>query len=368
VTNLMKLTRLDRLALLAAVTLVACAAPSKDALAPGFPVSGAETVAPTVFPVQAPTAAVTPTPTLKRLTEPGCCTQPIWSADSTQVRFIDRPASSQQVGLYAVSLDGGPPTLVSERLGELSPDDRYLAYPEEGETYVEVLSTGQRWAIDNEGHRVIFSPGSTRLAWERTLSSGGGYDEHVGEIYVTSPNGTVKMGPFTLYGGGGFSGWLDDEHLLVVGKLEPEGERALYNLSLMDGATVELARGERVRSGIPAPGGAWVAYIVLLDQEEPANNGIWIVSADGQHRFKLDLFGAFQWRDADRLLVVPQDVGAPSHRLVEIDASTGQTIPLTDPLVTPFVIEGGDWRVSPDGRHVVFVSAADRAIWLLTLP
>jgi len=355
-------------ALLAVAVLAACSTTADEPLAPPPVVPVETTQIPPASPPQTPTVTLTPTPALTRLTEPGCCTLPTWSADSTQVRFIDRPASTQQVGLYAVGLDGGPPTLVSERLGKYSPDQRFMAYPEDDETYVEDVTTGQRWLIDNGGRQVFFSPSGNRLAWSKSLS-GGGYDVRPEEINVTALSGTVPVESFTVFGGG-YSGWLDDDHLLVAGKLDPESERVLFSLSLQDGTLVELARGERVRSGIAAPGGEWVAYIVLLDQEQPENNGIWIVSADGQQRFQLDLFGAFQWRDANHLLLVPQETtaGPPSHRLVEIDATTGQSRPLTDPLVTPFVIEGGDWQVSPDGRHVVFVSATDRAIWLLALP
>jgi Tol biopolymer transport system component len=36
--------------------------------------------------------------------------------------------------------------------------------------------------------------------------------------------------------------------------------------------------------------------------------------------------------------------------------------------MTPLNILNGDWRVSPDGRYVVFVNSADRNLWLLELP
>ena len=36
--------------------------------------------------------------------------------------------------------------------------------------------------------------------------------------------------------------------------------------------------------------------------------------------------------------------------------------------LTPLNILNGDWRVSPDGKYIVFVNSADRNLWLLELP
>lgn len=360
--------------ILTLTALAGCAGASDSVSSPVVAAPGeandAPPTAPVVAaPVQTPTQAPTtvPTPTLTRLTEPGCCTQPLWSADSTQVRFVDKPSSTSVVGYYAVGLEGGPPVLVSGRLGEFSPDGRYLAYPEAGETYIQDTGTGQSWLIDNGGRGVDFSPDSTRLVWTRTASSSGGFDVRPVEFNIAALDGTPIGEPLTL-SGGRFSGWLDDDHLLVLGTVEPDGERGLYSLALEDSALVELARGERLRSAIASPGGGWVVYLVLFDEEEPANNGFWMVSTDGQTRYQIDPFGAIQWRDADHLLVVPQEKEADSHLLLEIDAPTGEVTRLTEPAATPFVIAGGDWQVSPDGNHVVFVSSTDKAIWLLSLP
>src|SRR5512134_1787334 len=73
-----------------------------------------------------PPVATTPAPDvlspLVRLTEPGCCVQPGWSADGQQVVFIDKPDPGQPTGIYGVSINGGPPQLITERIGLPSPD------------------------------------------------------------------------------------------------------------------------------------------------------------------------------------------------------------------------------------------------------
>jgi len=80
------------------------------------------------------------------------------------------------------------------------------------------------------------------------------------------------------------------------------------------------------------------------------------------------MFGAFQWRDGHRLLIIPFRPDATSHEFMEFDANTQTARRLTDPAVTPFKIANGDWVVSPDGRQVVFVASQDHNLWLLTLP
>jgi hypothetical protein len=57
--------------------------------------------------------------------------------------------------------------------------------------------------------------------------------------------------------------------------------------------------------------------------------------------------------------------GAASNEVWQVDAGSGIALRLTEPAFAPFKIAGGDWRVSPDGESFVFVSAADKALWLL---
>jgi Tol biopolymer transport system component len=130
-----------------------------------------------------------------------------------------------------------------------------------------------------------------------------------------------------------------------------------------------LVRSERLRGGLLSPDGAWLAYFIALDKD-PAQNGLWLARTDGSAWRKLDrdLFGAYRWRDAHRLLIIPFRPEAVSHQFWELDVNTGVTRRLTDPAVTPFKIANGDWAVSPDGQYVVFVESRDYNLWLLTLP
>jgi Tol biopolymer transport system component len=157
--------------------------------------------------------------------------------------------------------------------------------------------------------------------------------------------------------------------LLLNGRDSLESrEQVLYTFSLTDGGRTELVRAERLRGGLLSPDRAWLVYFIALDKD-PAQNGLWLVRTDGTGRRRLDpdLFGAYQWRDSHRLLIIPFRPEAVFHEFWELDVETGETHRLTNPEVTPFKIANGDWTVSPDGRYVAFEESRDHNLWLLTL-
>lgn len=329
------------------------------------------TSAPTLTPVLATaTATAAPLPVLTRVTEPGCCMQPMWSPDGQTVLFIDRPDATTPVGIYGVSAEGGPVELVTERVAKTSPDGRYIVYLDEAaQVTVEDVQTGEAWLIPSDRHEPHFSPGSVRLAW--TAESGSGaFSERPSTISVSDVSGQNAREVITVYGGG-FVGWLDDDRMLVQGRIEEGGalaEEALYSLDLASGEMDLLAESDRLRSVQPAPGGEWVFYAIAFDTVDPARNGMWVVRADGAERHELEVVGAAQWQDGSHLLIIPMEPGAPSHRLLRFDAEAGEIAELTDPAETPFRMLSGDWQVSPTGEHLVFVSAEDRALWVMRLP
>jgi Tol biopolymer transport system component len=168
---------------------------------------------------------------------------------------------------------------------------------------------------------------------------------------------------------GGFGGWISDDAIVISGRDSLRSrEDVLTAVSLATGAKTELARVERLRGAALSPGGTWVAYYVAFNDNKTLN-GLWVVKTDGTARRQLsrDLFGSYRWRDDGRLLIVPFRPGAESHQIVEFDAATGETRPLTDPSALKFKITNNDWTVSPDGRKVAFVNNDDYNIWLLTL-
>ena len=285
--------------------------------------------------------------------------------------FIDRPSPDAPAGLWSVDLQGNPAQFASDRLGIYSSDMQLRAFPEAGQTVVERLSDGQRWIIPSGGRAISFSADGQQLAWT-VGQSGAPSNNAERQIWVSQADGSLARQVYSAPGAG-VSGWLPDGRLLVSQRLPtPETGQALLALIIpADGASqpmiTELARGERLRGTSISPDGRWLAYLVTLSAD-PEQNGIWLVNTQTAEKRRLGLFGAYRWRDGNRLLVVPLDLGQTTHRLWQVEADSDEAIALTDPALTPFKIANGDWSVSPDGRKVAFVSAADYNIWLLSLP
>ena len=316
-------------------------------------------------PLPLPSATAAPVPVLHQLTHGGCCVDPFWSPDGSQVLYLDQPDPGSPAGFWGVALEGGEPQLYTDRLGVYSPDMQLLAYPQAGATIVERLSEGQRWEIPNGGRAISFSPDGLRVAWTQG-QSGPPFDTARREVWISQVDGSQARPLVDLYGGG-FSGWFPDGRLLISGRLEPQNEqRGVWVIAPEDGDLRQIAAGDRLRGFSISPGGTWLAYQETFSAD-PARNGLWLVYVDSGESRRLELFGAYQWRDDDHLLVIPLELDVSSHTLWQVEAATGTAQALTGP-TTPFKIATGDWAVSPDGNHIAFVSAHDHNLWLITLP
>lgn len=320
-----------------------------------------------VKPTNTPTQTPTPSPTLKQLTTGQCCTQPFWSPDSQQVLFIDKPDASAPTGIYAVDISAPTmPSLWSERVAFYTSDLKYAITPEGAFTLIEQLSDGQRWRIRTGGRSVLISPDRTRVVWNETPQTNP-FENRVTTVMGANINGSDAR-PITTLLRGSVTAWLDNQRLLMTARLNRSSQEvSLFVYSLADGSRTELVKSERLRAVLPSPHGQWLAYSIVFDKT-PEQNGIWLIRTEGGPAKKLDVFGAFQWRDGHRLIYVPLETGKPSHAFYEYDANTGAARRLTDPNSSPFKIANGDWVVSPDGQKLVFLTAKDLNLWLWTFP
>ncbi|MBE2233484.1 MAG: hypothetical protein IAE85_08325 [Anaerolinea sp.] len=334
---------------------------------------------PTATPAATTTPTATPEPPLQviRLTDGGCCTQPFWSPDSQEVRFIDRPAQDQPVGIWGAPIDAplAAPQFVTDRLEESTASPRYLIETGGDVTVIERRGDGERWTVPAGGRNVLISPDETLIVWTSTNSDAPSSDQ-VATLWLANLDGSDAQQLATLPRGG-LSGWIDDTTLLISGRDSQEArEQVLSAYSLADGSRVELARAERLRGQALSPSGRWLVYTITFDADR-ARNGLWVVRTDGGQSTHLgdNLFGSYQWRpcaarcapEDDRLVIVPMEIDAPLHWLVELNPASGQVRQLTDPAVTPFKIANGDWRISPDGSQMAFVESSDHNIWVMAL-
>jgi len=352
--------------ILLAWLLAACAQVDPVPIATATPTQ-MPTATATLKPSPTPPPTSTPPPELRQLTGGGCCVQPSWSPDSRQVLFIDKPSESAPAGIYAVDVITGAIELPqwSGRVGVYSRDRSLIAYPENSTTVVERLSTGDKWTLSNVG-QVVFSPDSQRLAWTDEPDNTSPYDQRRSDVYVANVNGTDAARIARVYGGG-LVGWLPGGKIVLSGRPSLDvRERTLTVLDLTTRASVSLVTAERISGVSASKDGTWIAYYITFDQ---SRSGIWMQRANGSPARKIEMWGAYQWRDDARLLVIPmRPPGDAAFEVWEIDAASGASRKLTDAATTPLRILNGDWRVSPDGRYIVYVSSVDRNLWRLTLP
>jgi len=351
------------------LTLVACAQEE-----PAPPATTAPTQSPTATasprPTLTPTPTPTPTPELRPLTTGGCCVQPGWSLDSRQVLFIDKPSAGDPAGIYAVDIITGaikPPRMIG-RIGTYSADRSLVAYPDNSGTIVERPATGDQWTLGNVG-QVAFAPDNLRLAWTNDPDTTSPFDQRRSDIYVANLDGTEANRIARVYGGG-FAGWLPGgSRIMYQGRPSLDvRERTLTVVNLATGAATNLVTAERISGVSASKDGTWVAYYITFDADK-SRSGIWVQRTDGSGARRIELWGAYQWRDDSHLLVIPmRKPGEAAFEVWEVDAASGATRKLTDAATTPLLILNGDWRVSPDGRTVVYVNRADRNLWLVSLP
>ncbi len=332
--------------------------------------------APSAAPVatQTPDVSSTPAgPVSVQLTKGGCCVQPFFSPDGSQVLFLDRPGPTAQVGIYGVRVDQplSQPTLVTERLGPFSRDLSHNALLLNGQTFVE-RKNGDAWRIDNGGRAVSFSPDAKRVLWS-VSSESGGFDRRRTDIWLANIDGANARLIATRYGGGALA-WFDDSRRLLIGGRPAVGDEAptLSVLDLQSGAIRDLVRIERLRGALLAPGGERLLFFVAQARTAGIGGAYMLNLNEADPRpFKLDFFGAYRWRDATRLLYIPltADNKNVNNELWQFDVTTMTSTRLIGSDATvPLKIGNGDWDISPDGANMVWLNARDRNIWITRLP
>jgi hypothetical protein len=340
--------------------------------ATSVPPTATETAVPSATPTATPSP--TPTPALRQLTTGECCVTPFWRADGQAVRFLDRPTADLPAGYYEVSLSVTEPALigdlVTETLGYWTLNDRFYLIPAaDGYTIVDNES-GATYRTEGIGNnRPNLSPDGTRLGYQISDQNQDiPFNERFASLYTADLGGANPQ--LVLEGKGtSFSGWLsNDMWLLSVINPENPEERILSRYRLSDGATMELARGTRIQGTSASPDGQYIAYYVTLDRQHPERNGYWLTNTETGATRALPFVGAYRWRDADSIVVIPFEPEATSFRLQVYEVATDTLRDLTDPATVPFLIHNNDWALSPDGNRIVFVNAADRNLWLLEVP
>ncbi len=108
------------------------------------------------------------TPTLTRLTDDGCCRNPVWHPDGMRVLYTDAIPGQQLAGTYAVPADGsGAPSMFWPSAATLSPDGARVAFPDFAAKVTRVQEIGKSSiaTLANNTAYVWFSADGRQLAW-----------------------------------------------------------------------------------------------------------------------------------------------------------------------------------------------------------
>lgn len=291
-----------------------------------------------------------------------CCPGAVWAPDSRALLFLDGPPARGSTGIYQVPAGGGPVTRRFSSVAFFSPSLRWAVRPGPGrDTVLERLADGKRFVLPTRGADVAWSPTEARVAYTVSDTSGN-YDRRVSRVYVANIFGSPRQ--VTTLSGAGIGGWTDDTTLLLSGKVAAGNrDRALLTLNVATGQRRVLRSALGFRAVALSPDGKQVAYTVAFDQA--ARNGLWLQGTAGGAPRRLDTFGAYRWRDASRLLLIPLGQAGAAHVLRQYDVRTGQWTTLGD---LGDQVRQSDWAVSPDGRQLSYLSAKDGNVRVLTLP
>lgn len=351
-----------------AVTFVAPQSTPTTALSNTAPIAARSTTTPDA------SAKPSASPQFLQLTTGGCCVQPFFAPDGSQVLYLDKPTQEAEVGIYGVPIAQplAAPTLFSPQLGPFSRDMSLSVDLINKQTTITKRADNSRWVIDNGGRSVSISPDNSKVAWNVSQDSGN-FDVRRSEVWIANIDGSDAKRVLTRYGGG-MQGWLSDsQHILLGGKANRNDAKSTLSIyDLRDGSSRDLYSTDRMRGQSLSPDDRWMAFFVAQSRE-PSNNGMFLMQIDSSATVtqpqRLDWFGTYRWRDAHHLVYVPLKLGQPSHELWQLDVDSGQSTQLIAASAdSPFKIGNGDWDISDDGAHLLFVSAKDRNIWLFNLP
>jgi Tol biopolymer transport system component len=291
-----------------------------------------------------------------------CCPGTVWTPDSRALLFLDGPPARASTGFYEVAATGGTVTRRFSSVAYFSPRLRWAVRPGTGEsTVLERLADGKRFTLPTYGADVTWNDGETRLAYTRSDTSGN-YDRRATRVFVADAFGSPRA-VATLYGGG-VSGWVDDETLLLSGKSAPGNrDRDLFTLNLRSGARKTLRTALGFRGISLSPDGKRVLYTISFDSA--ARNGLWLQGTAGGSPTEINDYGAYRWRDADRFVLIPLKSNGGAHVLRQFSVRLNGWNTLGD---LGDQVRQGDWNISPDGRLLNFLSARDGNVRVLTLP
>jgi Tol biopolymer transport system component len=245
-----------------------------------------------------------------------------------------------------------------------------VAYPDrdKGLVVVERLADGQKWEIDTQEHSLSFTPDSQGILWIASDDDAPS-DSRVETLWLAEIDGSNAR---AIIGERRTSTltWLPGDRLLMTRRFGGTADEQLFTLSLKDGSKTTLIDVPRMRGLALSRDRRYLVYYATFEMEAE-KNGTWLIDLEKPEKGlqKLPFFGAYRWRDGERLIYIPFDSEATRHVFYEYNVKTGQTQRLL-PEGVDLRIANNDWVVSPDGNKIALVAARGTAldgIWVVDI-
>jgi Tol biopolymer transport system component len=334
-----------------------------------------DTPAPTAIPAAtaapAPTAAAQPfTPTLTKLTDGGCCRNPVWHPDGTRVLYTDAAPNQQLAATWAAPADAsGPPTLFFPSAATVAPDGSRIAFPDFANRVTRIQEFGKQSTatIANNAAYVWFSRDGRQVAWlERAPGAQPSSNvDRLVRVWVANADGSNARQRGNTVRAADLTWFPDGQRLLFTGRDTDGGNPGIYVLDINSGTLTRIVDAFSPRGVRLSPDGGQIVYLAALE-EKPEDNGLFIANADGSAKRRLPLLGGVRWSpDGKALLILPFQTDNGADQLVRMDAATLGTTPLTDRAALPFRVAQDEWDLSPDGTRIVFNALTDSNIYAL---
>ena len=334
-----------------------------------------DTPIPTAIP--AATAATAPTataqpfkPTLTKLTDGGCCRNPVWHPDGARILYTDAAPGQQLAATWAVPADAsGPPSVFFPSAATVAPDGSRIAFPDFANRVTRIQEFGKQSTatIANNAAYVWFSRDGRQVAW-LALAPGAQPSSNVDRlvrVWVANADGANARQRGTTVRAADLTWFPDGQRLLFTGRDTDGGNPGIYVLDINSGALTRIVDAFSPRGVRLSPDGGQIVYLAALE-EKPEDNGLFIANADGGAKRKLPLIGGVRWSpDSKSLLILPFQTDNGADQLIRIDAATLGTTPLTDRAALPFRVAQDEWDLSPDGTRIVFDALTDSNIYAL---
>lgn len=333
-----------------------------------------------------PTAVPTPTPVPLPVLRPlglAHVVQPLWAGG--RILYYDQPAPGQD-GTWSISPEQqSAPQRERPQWGYYWANGTLLAAPRPSrrDTYVLHTLTGREWVLPTTNNP-IFSADGTVVAYPTAAAGQPGGAPPAPAMGFSGPAPAFVLSSIVLAGADGQNArtiqlpingsvlaWLPgadgapNARLLLSGRRAANDDPSLWAFDTRDRSLVELARARRLVGALPSPDGTWVAWVSMWNRDS-SEDGLWVSRSGGSDARKLPAFGGYRWTADNRIILIPHRASHEQpHEIWSFNPADGEAARLLNPGQPHIRVSNYDWDCSPDGKQICFVSADDKALWLL---